>query len=125
MILENLSYQIRGAIFKVHNELGPGLLESVYEAALAYELIDMGLKVTTQAPLPAYYREVQLSTGFRVDMVVDDKVIVEIKSTESIHPVHKKIVRNYLKLSKKELAILVNFNTDSITDNQSIFRIIN
>ncbi len=122
--LENkISYDIRGAIFLVYNELGPGLLESVYEAALAFELSAMGHKVKTQVPLPVKYKDVKLELGFRLDILVDDLVIIEIKSVEELVPVHYKQLLTYLKLTDKKLGLLINFNTDEISG--SIKRIVN
>ena len=90
MELNDLTYKIRGAIFSVFNELGPGLLESVYEAALAFELKEMGLKTRTQVPMPASYKGVMLELGFRLDIIINDSIIIEIKSVETLHNVHKK-----------------------------------
>ena len=89
MDLNDLTYKIRGAIFKVHKTLGPGLLESVYEAALVYELMQLGLKVFSQVGLPVNYNGVLLELGFRIDILVEDSVILEIKSVEIFHVVHK------------------------------------
>lgn len=125
MELNNLTYKIRGAIFSVFNELGPGLLESVYEAALAFELKEMGLKTRTQVPMPARYKDVMLDIGFRLDILINDSIIIEIKSVETLHNVHKKQLLTYLKLSGLKLGILVNFNTDKLIDKESIVRIIN
>ena len=125
MDINDLTYKIRGAIFKVHQSLGPGLLESVYEAALVYELIQIGLKVTSQAGLPVNYNGILLELGFRLDILVDDSVIIEIKSVETLHDVHKKQVLTYLKLSGKKIGILVNFNVSSLKDKESLIRIIN
>lgn len=125
MELNELSYKIRGAIFTVHNELGPGLLESVYEAALFYELASDGLKVASQVGLPVQYKHIQLDLGFRLDLVVEDSIIVEIKSIEAVHDVHKKQLLIYLKLSGKKLGILVNFNVAKLVDKESLVRIIN
>lgn len=118
-----LSYKIRGAIFRVYNNLGPGLLESVYEAALVYELKKDGISVETQVPVPVIYDNKKLELGFRLDLLVEKKVIVELKSIESIQKVHFKVLLTYLKLSNIKLGILVNFNTDVIT--KSIHRIVN
>lgn len=85
---DNISYDIRGAAFKVYNELGPGLLESVYEAAMAYELTKINRKIQTQCPIPVIYNEVKLELGFRLDLLVDDMVIIEVKSIEMLLPVH-------------------------------------
>ncbi len=118
-----VSNKIRGAIFKVYNTLGPGLLESAYEAALSYELQAAGLKVNQQVPLPLIYNEVRLDVGYRLDLLVEDKVIVEIKSVENIGEVHHKQVITYLKLSGIKLGLLVNFNCNEI--DKSIFRKVN
>ena len=114
-ISENdISYIIRGAIFSVYNSLGPGLLESAYEAVLAYELREAGLAVRTQVPLPIVYQNVRLEAGYRIDMLVNDKVLIEIKSVEALAEVHHKQVLTYLKLSGIKLGLLVNFNTENI-----------
>ncbi len=125
MELNDLTYNIRGAIFSVFNELGPGLLESVYESALAFELKELGLKTRTLVPMPVIYKDVMLELGFRLDILVNDSIIIEIKSVESLHNVHKKQLLTYLKLSGLKLGILVNFNTDKLIDKESIIRIIN
>ena len=123
--LNDLTYQIRGAIIKVHKSLGPGLLESVYEAALVYEFMQLGLKVISQVGLPVNYNGVLLELGFRIDIVVEDSVIIEVKSIETLYDVHKKQVLTYLRLSGKKLGILVNFNVSSLKDKDSLIRIIN
>ena len=125
MDINDLTYKIRGAIFKVHQALGPGLLESVYEAALMYELMQIGLKVVSQMGLPVNYNGVLLELGFRIDILVEDLVIIEIKSVEILHDVHKKQLLTYLKLSGKKIGILVNFNVSSLKDKESLIRIIN
>ena len=125
MDINDISYKIRGAIFNVYNELGPGLLESVYEVTLAYELRSMGLIVTTQVPLPVYYKEVKLDLGYRIDILVENQIIVEVKSVEVLHDVHKKQLLTYLKLSNKKLGILVNFNVVTLVDKESLIRVIN
>ena len=118
-----LSYKIRGAIFKVYNTLGPGLLESVYEAALCYQLKKDGLKVDNQVKVDVVYDGKVLPVDYRIDILVDDKVIIELTSVESLLPVHHKQLLTYLKLTKKKLGLLVNFNSDDIT--QSIIRKVN
>lgn len=123
MIENEISYIIRGSIFKVHNALGPGLLESAYEAALTYELKQAGLNVVCQLGLPFQYETIKLDIGYRIDILVDDKVIVEVKSVENLTDVHYKQVLTYLKLSNKKLGLLVNFNTSKI--EESIKRIVN
>ncbi len=123
-IKENdISYDIRGAAFKIHNELGPGLLESVYEAALAYELTEMGYQVKTQVPVPMYYNNIKFEIGFRLDILVNDLVIIEIKSVENLADVHYKQLLTYLKLTDKKLGLLINFNSSNI--QESIKRIVN
>ena len=119
----DISYAIRGAAFKVHTELGPGLLESVYETALAYELRKEGLGVITQLGVPVIYDEIKMEQGFRMDLLVEDKVIVEIKSVEILSDVHHKQLLTYLKLSEKKLGLLINFNVTSLKN--SITRIVN
>lgn len=122
--IENgISYDIRGAIYKVYNNLGPGLLESVYENALAYELIKLGRKVKKQQGIPVRYEDEEMELGFRLDLLIDDKVIIEVKSVDELVSVHYKQLLTYLKLTGLKLGILVNFNTDQIEDN--IKRIVN
>ena len=97
----------------------------MYEAALAYELVHSNLSIQTQTGVPVQYNDVKLELGFRLDILVEDKVIVEIKSVESLHDVHKKQLLTYLKLTGKKIGILVNFNVASLKDKESIIRIIN
>jgi len=123
--LNDITFKIRGAIFSVFKHLGPGLLEHVYEAALAHELRLLGLKIETQLALPVLYKGVQLELGYRLDILVENEVIIEIKSVEKLHPVYKKQLLTYLRLSDKRLGILVNFNASALIDKESIFRIIN
>ncbi len=118
-----ISYEIRGSIFDVYNNLGPGLLESAYEAALAHELHKRGLSYKTQVGLPMMYDTLQLGVGYRIDLLVEKKVIIEIKSVENLLDVHHKQVITYLKLSGLKLGLLVNFNCDDIS--KSIFRKVN
>ena len=111
------------AALKVHRTLGPGLLESVYQATLSYELQKRGLRVAQQVALPVYYDSIKLNLGFRVDVLVADKVIIEIKSIESLAPVHRKQVETYLRLMDLRLALLINFNVELIRDG--IQRVVN
>ncbi|WP_269234641.1 GxxExxY protein [Flavobacterium flavigenum] len=123
-MLENeISYKIRGAIFNVYNTMGPGLLESVYESALHYQLKKDGLNVMKQIEIPVHYDDTYLDITFRLDLVVEDKVIIELKSVEEIKPIHFKQVNTYLKLTNKKLGILVNFNCNNILEN--IHRVVN
>jgi GxxExxY protein len=102
--------QIVDAAYRVHTTPGPGLLESVYQAALAYELEKRGLRVARQQAIPVVYEAVRIDSGFHADLVVEDKVIVEIKAVETIASVHKKQLLTYLKLADKRLGLLINFN---------------
>jgi GxxExxY protein len=123
MTENDISYKIRGAIFKVYNELGAGLFESVYEAALLYQLQKDGLQVKPQVPVYVFYDGVKLDIGFKLDLIVENKVIIEIKSVEELANVHHKQILTYLKLTGIKLGILVNFNADDIS--KTIFRKIN
>jgi GxxExxY protein len=109
----------------VHSILRPGLFESVYEAALVYEMMKAGLEIKSQVNVPVEYDQIKLELGFRMDMLVENQVIIEIKSVEVLHDVHKKQLLTYLRLSKKKLGILVNFNVSKLVDKESIIRIIN
>jgi GxxExxY protein len=100
---------IVNASYKIHTTLGPGLLESVYEDVLFYELEKLGLVVARQVPIPVVYSEIKFDEGFRADLIVDGKVIVELKSVEKVAPVHKKQLLTYLKLAGKRLGLLINF----------------
>ncbi len=106
----DITQAIIGAAMDVHRELGPGLLESAYEACLAYELIQRGFKVERQKELPVKYRNVTLDCGYRMDLLVQDKVVVEVKAIESLHPVHKAQLLSYLRLSGHKVGLLINFN---------------
>ena len=123
--LNQLSYKIRSAIFNVHSSLGPGLLESVYVAALSYELWVLNLSVQTQVGVPVNYNGIELELGFRIDILVQNEIVVEVKSVEALHDVHKKQLLTYLKLTGKKLGLLVNFNVSSLKDKESIIRMIN
>lgn len=125
MNINDISYKIRGAIYTVHNELGPGLLESVYESALAYELIHEGFAISSQKGIPVTYKDVKLELGFRADIIVNNSVLIEVKSIEALHDVHKKQLLTYLKLTGIKLGLLVNFNVSTLIDKESIIRIIN
>ena len=118
-----VAQQIVDAAFRVHTTLGPGLLESVYEAALAYELEKRGLSIARQQGLPVVYESVRIHAGFYADLVVEDLVIVEIKAVETVAPVHKKQLLTYLKLADKRLGLLINFNVVLI--KHGITRIVN
>jgi len=123
MNLNEISYQIRGAVFDVYNELGPGLMENVYEKALIIELLNRGLQVENQVPIEVLYKGFDLGLQYRLDLLVNKQVIIELKSVEILLPVHYKQLITYLKLAQKPLGFLINFNTESIKDN--IIRIAN
>ena len=122
MIEEELTYKIRGAIFTVYKELGPGLLENIYEAALVYELEKRGLKVEQQKQIQVYYDGKVLPVDYRIDLLVEDKVILELKSVSELKDVHFKQLLTYLRITKKRVGLLVNFNTEDIV--KSIHRIV-
>ena len=123
MTENEIATQVVDAAFHIHKRLGPGLLESVYEAVLAYELTKRGLKTIRQAAVPIIYDSLEFEEGFRADVVVEDKVIVELKSVESVSKVHKKQLLTYLRLADKRLGLLVNFGEELIRDG--ISRIVN
>lgn len=114
--LNTLSGRIIEAAIKVHRELGPGLLESAYEACLVYELRQMGLKAENQVPMPVQYGEVSLDVGYRLDVLVEDTIILELKSVAQIIPLHEAQLLSYLKLSGRRLGLLINFNVVLLKD---------
>ncbi len=122
-IANDLTYKIIGCAYKVHLALGPGLLESTYEVCLVHELIVAGLKIEQQKPLPVVYNGIKLDAAYRIDLLVEDKVVVELKSVESIAEIHKAQLLTYLKLSGKQVGLLMNFN---VTDmKKGITRLVN
>jgi len=123
-VTENeLARQIVDAAYKVHVTLGPGLLESVYEAALSYELQQRGLRVQQQVSIPVTYGAIRLEAGFRADLIVEGKLIVEVKSVEKVAPVHKKQLLTYLRLADMRLGLLINFGETTI--KSGITRLVN
>jgi GxxExxY protein len=114
--LNQLTEKIIGAAIEVHRHLGPGLLESAYETCLAYELEQLGLAVERQKPLPLVYKQIRLDQGYRLDLLVEGKVIVEVKVVEQIMPVHEAQVLSYLKLSGRRIGLLLNFNVKLLKD---------
>ena len=111
------------AAYTIHKRLGPGLLESVYETTLSYELAKRGLQLRRQQAMPVVYESVRMDIGFRADLIVEGKVIVEIRSVEAISPVHRKQLLTYLRLTDKRLGLLINFNVELIRDG--ISRVVN
>ena len=123
MTENSLSYEIIGSVIELHKTIEPGLLESAYENALAYELRKKGLDVKQQVPMPFIYKEVKQDVGYRIDLIIEKSVIIEVKSVEALAPVHYTQTLTYLKLSGLKLALLINFNCHLIKEN--IHRIVN
>jgi GxxExxY protein len=124
LLSENdISFLVRGACYKINKSLGPGLLESVYEAALAHELRKEGCQVETQVPMPVIDGEFTLDIGFRIDILVNESVLIEIKSVDKLTDIHYKQLLTYLKLSELKLGLLINFNSVNISND--IVRIVN
>ncbi len=118
-----ISREIVDAAYQIHKGLGPSLFESVYETGMAYELNRRNLEFVRQCPIPIIYKGIHLEQAFRADFIVEDKVIIELKSVEMIAPVHKKQLLTYLRLTQKKLGLLINFNTDLIKNG--ITRLVN
>ena len=110
MEINQVTDRIIGSAIEVHRALGPGLLESAYEGCLAYELVQRGLQVEQQKALPVVYKQITLDAGYRLDLLVERKVIVELKAVESLTPLHKAQLMSYLKLSGLKIGLLINFN---------------
>ncbi|HQF41791.1 MAG TPA: GxxExxY protein [Ignavibacteriaceae bacterium] len=110
MLYEDLTEVIIGCAINVHKELGPGLLESAYEECLFYELEKAGLKVERQKAIPVVYKEIKLDCGYRADLIVEDKVILELKTVDDFNPVYEAQILTYLKFAKKKIGLLINFN---------------
>ncbi|MBL3546230.1 MULTISPECIES: GxxExxY protein [Chryseobacterium] len=123
MTENELSYKIIGAAIEVHKTLGVGLLESAYEAALVYELKTLGLNVKQQISLPLTYKEITIENAYKIDLIVDDKVIIEVKSVLELHPIFHSQVLTYLKQANIKLGLLINFNNELI--KYGIHRIVN
>lgn len=123
MTENEISYIVRKCIFNVYNQLGPGLLESIYQRILIYELEENGLDVKSEVLLPVYYNNKRFDLNFKIDILVEDKVILELKSIKELEAIHYKQLYSYLKLSDKKLGLLVNFNTTNILE--SIKRVVN
>lgn len=123
MTENQISSEIIRASIEVHKELGPGLLESSYEHCLAYELQDIGMEVRRQVALPIVYKDVKLDAGYRIDLIVENKVIVEIKSIDELAPIHTAQILTYLKLMDLRLGLLINFNSVRVVDG--VKRVVN
>ena len=118
-----ITHKIIGAALEIHKNIGPGLLESAYESALVCDLIELGLNVKQQVPMPFIYKGIKQDVGYRLDLLVEDKVIIEIKSIEKLAPVHYAQTLTYLKLSDLKVALLINFNCKLLKEN--IHRLVN
>lgn len=116
MKFEHITSRIIGGALKVHSALGPGLLESAYRACLSQELSSQGMKLQCEWPLPVQYNDTQVDVGYRIDLLVEDLVVVELKSVQRIVPVHEAQLLSYLKLSKKPVGLLINFNVVHLRD---------
>jgi GxxExxY protein len=108
--LDQISHRIIGAAIEVHRHLGPGLLESAYQSCLVFELRQLGVKLEEQKPLPVVYKQVKLDCGYRLDLIVEDEIIVEIKAIEKLLPIHEAQLLSYLRLAKKRVGLLMNFH---------------
>jgi GxxExxY protein len=123
MELNQISGKIIECAIKVHRALGPGMLESAYEACLFYELNKAGLKVQKQLTLPIIYDNVKIDAGYRIDLLVEDEVIVELKAVEKVHPIFNAQLLSYLRLSNKKLGLLINFNVKLL--REGVERVVN
>jgi len=123
MTENEISYKVIGAAIELHKNIGAGLLESAYENALAHDLREIGFYVKQQVPMPFIYKEVKLDVGYRLDLLIDNKVIIELKAVENLAPVHYAQLLTYLKLSDLKLGLLINFNTKTLKN--SIHRVVN
>src|SRR6266849_9251037 len=120
---DEISHRIIGAAIEVHRNLGPGLLESAYQSCLAFELKQLGLKVEEQKFLPVLYKQVKLDCGYRLDLVVEDEIIVEVKAIEKLLPIHDAQLLSYLRLTRKKVGLLMNFHVPVLKDG--LKRIVN
>lgn len=123
MNINEVSRQIVDAAMRVHSQLGPGLLESAYQACLQYELQKRGMTVAAQVGLPVTYEGIKVEAGYRIDLIVEDQVIVELKAVDAIHPIHKAQLLSYLRLSDKKLGLIINFHVLHLKDG--ITRMVN
>jgi GxxExxY protein len=122
MELNEISKKIIGCAINVHKSLGPGLLESAYEECLAYELIKNGLSIRRQQPTPVIYKDIKLDCGYRIDIMVENKVVIELKVVDAINPVHEAQILTYMKFSNKPLGLLINFNVTLLKNGIKRYR---
>ena len=123
MELNELTYKIIGCAYDVHKALGPGLLESTYEKCLCYELEKLGIKYEKQKELPINYKGITIDNGYRIDILVEDKIVIELKSVEILQPIHSAQLMTYLKLSQKQLGLLINFNVTNLQNGIRRYKI--
>lgn len=116
MEINDITGKVVGCAIEVHKNLGPGLLESAYEECLSFELRNSGLKIERQKPIPVVYKEIKLDCGYRIDILVEDKVVVELKTVEVINPVHEAQILTYIKFSNMKIGLLINFNVFRLKD---------
>ncbi|MBR5193503.1 MAG: GxxExxY protein [Bacteroidaceae bacterium] len=123
MELNELTYKIIGCAYDVHKALGPGLLESTYEKCLCFELEKLGIKYEKQKELPINYKGMAIDNGYRIDILVEDKIVIELKSVEILQPIHSAQLMTYLKLSQKKLGLLINFNVTNLQNGIRRYKI--
>lgn len=114
MLYNDITDKIIGSAIEVHKNLGPGLLESAYEECLSYELLQKGLNIERQKPVPIIYKDVKLDCGYRIDVLVENKIIIELKSVDEFHPVHEAQILTYMKFAEMKIGLLINFNVTKL-----------
>jgi GxxExxY protein len=122
MEINEITQKIIGCAIHVHKQLGPGLLESAYEECLAYELLKAGLSIKRQQPTPVIYKEIKLDCGYRIDILVENSVVLELKVVEDFNPVHEAQILTYMKFSNKTIGLLINFNVTVLKDGIKRYR---
>jgi GxxExxY protein len=123
MEINEITRKIIGCAIEVHKNLGPGLLESAYEECLAYELVKTGLTIKRQQPTPVVYKDIKLECGYRIDILVDNLVVLELKSIDEFNPVHEAQMLTYMKFANKSIGLLINFNVVLLTSGIKRYRI--
>jgi GxxExxY protein len=123
MEINQITEKIIGCAIEVHKHLGPGLLESAYEECLMYELNHAGMSVVKQKPVPVVYKEIKLDYGYRIDLLVEDTVIIELKTVDAFHPVHHAQILTYMKFAHKSIGLLINFNVTMLKNGIKRYRI--
>lgn len=123
MLINEITEKVIGFSIDIHRSLGPGLLESAYEECLTYELKNAGFKIERQKPMPLFYKDVKMDCGYRIDLLVENQVIVELKTVESFSKVHEAQILTYMKLSKISIGLLINFNSLILKNGIRRFRI--